>query len=150
MVSDRNSYALELTKALSSLPNLKCLFYGPRKLPMGRVIQFSGFKNDKALWTTYGYFLQILTQALRDRPDIIHFDYTLTIFGNTYLSSLFLMPLIVFLRLFGYKVVITVHDTITKQVLSELFGTSAVKKHVVWLTSVAFYKFLSFANDRNL
>lgn len=145
VVSDRNSYALQLTHALSGLPNVKCLFYGPRKLPMGRVIRFEGFENDKPVWTTYRYALQILSQALRDKPHIVHFDFTLTIFGNTYLSSIFLVPLIMLLRLSGCKVVISVHDTVTKQVLGEFLGTTSLK-YFVWLTSVVFYKFLSVAN----
>ena len=146
VVGDRNSYALQLTRALASLPNVKCLFYGPKKPPSGRVIQFSGFNNDKAVWTTYSYVLQIPAQVLRDRPHIIHFDFTLTTFGNTYLSCLPLVPLVILLRLLAYKVVITVHDTITKQILGELFGTRTIRKHSVWITSVAFYKFLSLAN----
>jgi glycosyltransferase involved in cell wall biosynthesis len=146
VVSDRNSYALQLTHALAGLPHVRCLFYGPRKLPMGRVIEFGGFENDKPVWTTYRYALQILSQCLRDKPHIVHFDFTLTIFGNTYLSSIFLVPLVTLLRLFGYKVVISVHDTVTKQVLSEFFGTRNLRKYFAWLTSLVFYKFLSIAN----
>jgi glycosyltransferase involved in cell wall biosynthesis len=122
------------------------LFYGPRKLPIGRVIEFEGFENDKSVWTTYRYALQIFSQALRDKPHIVHFDFTLTIFGNTYLSCISLVPLIMLLRLFRYKVVISVHDTVTKEVLSEFFGARSPRKYFAWLTSLAFYKLLSIAN----
>jgi glycosyltransferase involved in cell wall biosynthesis len=146
VVSDRNSYALQLTGALSRLPNVHCVFYGPKGLLLGKTVRFGGFKNDRAVWTTYGYVLQILSQALRDRPQIIHIDFTLTEFGSSYLSCLPLPFLVILLRLFGIKMVVSVHDTITKNVLREFFGGSHVKWPVAWIVSVIFYKFLSCAN----
>lgn len=122
------------------------MFYGPKKLLLGKIVRFSGFKNDKAVWTTYSYFLQIFSQVIHDRPHIIHFDFTLTEFGSSYLSCLPLPFLVILLRLFGYKVVITVHDTITKQVLRQFLKGSSVKWPIAWIASLLFYKFLSFAN----
>lgn len=146
VVSDRNSYALQLTGALGRLSDVYCMFYGPKGLLLGKTVRFGGFKNDRAVWTTYRYFLQILSQALRDRPQIIHFDFTLTEFGSSYLSCLPLPFLVILLRLIDIKVVVSVHDTITKHVLREFFGGSRVKWPVAWIVSLTFYKFLSFAN----
>jgi glycosyltransferase involved in cell wall biosynthesis len=149
VVSDRCSYALQLTQAIGSLPNVHCAFYSPKKPPTGiakKIVQFKGFKNDKPVWTTYFYVFQILTQALRDKPEIIHFDFTVTIFGSSYLSCLPFPFLVLFLRFFGYRVVITVHDVITKVVLGEFFKGGTISKHAVWLGSIFFYKFLSFGS----
>jgi len=146
VVSDRNSYALQLTGALSRLPDVYCMFYGPKELLLGKTVRFGGYKNDRAVWTTYGYFLQILSRALRDRPQIIHFVFTLTEFGSSYLSCMPLPFLIMLLRLVGIKVVVSVQDTITKHVLREFFRGSRVKWPLAWIASLIFYRFLSFAN----
>lgn len=146
VVSDRNSYSLQLTAAISKIPDVTCLFYGPKKIPLGRVIQFKGFKNDEPVWTTYGYMWQIFLQAFKDKPQIVHFDYTLTIFGNSYANSAFLIPLILMLRLINCKVVVTVHDTVTQQVLNDIYQKNIFKKQIFLLLSSLFYRLLSLAN----
>jgi glycosyltransferase involved in cell wall biosynthesis len=149
VVSDRCSYALQLTQAIGSLSNVQCAFYGPKKPPTGiakRLVQFTGFKNDKPVWTTHFYIFQILIQALRDKPQIIHFDFTVTIFGSSYLSCFPFPFLVFFLRLFGFKVVVTVHDVVTKDVLGDFFKGVTISKYTVWLVSIFFYKFLSLGS----
>lgn len=145
VVGDRCSYALQLSRAVNSILQVRCLFYGPKR-PTGKIVEFSGFENYEPVWTTYGYFLQILIRALRDRPHIIHFDFTLTTFGGSYLSSLPLPFLVTLLKLFGFKVVVTVHDVITKHVLRELYGTRTIRNAIVWITALLFYRFLSLSS----
>ena len=90
IVSDRCSYALQLSTAMSKISNTLCKFYGPKQPLQGvkKTVKFTGFINDTPVWTSNLYFFQIMTQAFRDKLDVIHFDYTVTIFGSNYLSSL--------------------------------------------------------------
>jgi len=122
------------------------MFYGPRKDPVrGISMRFSGYPNYKAVWTTYSYLVQILKQALHDKPHIIHFDFTLTIFGSSYIASLPLPFLILLLKLAGCKVAITVHDVVTKEALGEVLRSSSLK-YLIWLISLVFYRLLGFAD----
>jgi glycosyltransferase involved in cell wall biosynthesis len=146
VVGDRGSYPLQLTNSLNQ-QGVHTIFYGPKRPPFGaakRKVVFTGFLNYRPTWTSWGYFTQIPIQASRDRPDVIHFDFTLTIFGSSYLSTLPLAILVPLLRFMGFKVVITIHDIVTRaSLVTILRGRTIFSLRILLL---AFYSFLGLAN----
>lgn len=148
VIGDRSSYALQLTEALHR-QDVECLFYGPKTSPIGdvkRAIVFSGFRNYKPVWTTVGYAYEILRELSKDRPQVVHFDFTLTIFGQNYLSLFPLAVLIPVLRILGYKVVLTVHDVVSKEILRDVLGNAPIMRRVAWPALRAFYGIMSLSN----
>jgi len=150
VIGDRSSYALQLTEALHRQKGVECLFYGPKTSPIGdvkRAIVFSGFRNYKPVWTTVGYAYEILRELSKDRPQVVHFDFTLTIFGQNYLSLFPLAVLIPMLRILGYKVVLTVHDVVTRKILRDVLGNAPILRRVAWPALRAFYGIMSLSNS---
>ena len=92
-----------------------------RILPKGSTIYYYGSKNRRdissinsnfrAVWTSRLYPFQIVSQALKDKINIIHIQFEFVTFGSPY-SSLLMIPLLILLKLAGVKIVITIHGPI--------------------------------------
>lgn len=147
LISDGLLFSVHFAEALSYIPNVQYIFYGPKVNPFGttKTFWFEAFRNYQPVWTTYRYPLQVLGRVLRDRPHIIHFDFSVLIFGRTYLYPLPLALLIIVLRILGYKVVITINDVITQEVL-EGAGISKAISSLLGIGSLAYYKILSMGS----
>ena len=142
----KNSYTRQLLNAVDNVPSISTIYYGPKGLPLGKSITFSGFKNEREVWTTYRYFFQIISQVIKDKPDFLHIVFTLTEFGNSYLSNFPLPFLIIFLKLLGCKIVLTIHDTVTKKVLQDSYQLNPFFSTLIWIALIIYYKLLSFSN----
>jgi len=149
LVGDTNSYTLQLSKALNALPALNCIFYGPKKRLSGPTkgsVRFKGFKDFRATWTERLYPLQILRQALRDKPAAIHIDYTITEFSSQYLNMLYFPVMVLLLKALRFRVVLTIHDVLSKRILEELFGTRSLRARTIHFGLLCYFQLLSISD----
>jgi len=116
------------------------------KGPTKGSVRFTGFKIFKPIWTERLYPFQIVRQALRDRPDALHIDFTITEFSSQYLNMLFFPLLVLLLKTLGMKVVLTVHDVLSRDVLRELFGPRSLKGAASHFALIFYLKFLAFSD----
>lgn len=89
------------------------------------------------------FFVDILWQLIKDRPDICHYQHEINMFGPKVTAIIF--PLLIFLtKLIGIKVVCTVHATVSeKQINDEFLETFSYKvSHLNTFTTKAFFYIL--------
>lgn len=66
------------------------------------------------------YPLQILIKSLQHKPTIVHFQHELNMFGGYFTSVIFPVA-IVLLKIFGIKIVTTVHAVVSKKDINNTF-----------------------------
>jgi len=118
-----------LTNALSKQKNIKLIVYTDENR---RNLLIKNCGKIKTVWSRTGKFIfQILSQIKKDKPDIIHIQQEFNMYGSY--KSVFLFPyLILLLRIFGYKVIVTIHAAVYKnQVSREFISLFTTKKSFV-------------------
>lgn len=104
-----------------------------------------GLKDVFLVWDKSPKFLlQILKRALKDRPKIIHLHHEIGMFGN--LKGAIMFPfLLIFLKIFGFKLVVTIHAVVEKEKINLDFleiNKFPVHSFLVWPTRT-FFTFLN-------
>lgn len=118
-----------LTNALNKQKNLKLTVYTDENQ---RNLLIKNCGKIKTVWSRTGKFIfQILSQVKKDKPDIVHIQQEFNMYGSY--KSVFLFPYLVFLlRIFGYKVIVTIHAAVYKnQVNREFISFFTTKKSLV-------------------
>ena len=111
-------------------------------------------RNIKLVWNkNILYPFQILKQALKDRPDIIHIQHEINMFGGTATAIVFpILP--VLLKLFRVKVVVTIHAVVARKDVSKEFLETFFKSRrefLVFFIRVFFsilYNVVGFFSDK--
>jgi glycosyltransferase involved in cell wall biosynthesis len=111
-------------------------------------------KNIKLIWNKNIIFpFQILRQVLKDKPDILHIQHEINMFGGTATAIVFpILPIL--LKLVGVKVVITIHAVvarkdINKDFLETFFGSG--REILILFTKLFFsllYRAIGFSADK--
>lgn len=118
-----------LTNALSKQKNLKLIVYTDENR---RNLLIKNCGKIKTVWSRTGKFIfQIFSQIKKDRPDIIHIQQEFNMYGS-YKSVILFPYLPLLLRIFGYKVIVTIHAAVYKnQVNREFISLFTTKKSLV-------------------
>lgn len=81
---------------------------------------FSGM-SIKAFWNSRLFPIQVLLRGLIDKPDIIHIQYAFDTFIDLF-GNMFFPPLLLLLKLFRFKVIVNIHATVPKKVITPQFS----------------------------
>ncbi|KKR45375.1 MAG: Lipopolysaccharide N-acetylglucosaminyltransferase [Parcubacteria group bacterium GW2011_GWB1_40_14] len=73
------------------------------------------------VWSkSFKFIFEVLKQLRQDKPDIVHFQHELNMYGGMFTAALF--PLLLLLtKLLGYKIVVTVHAAVFKKQIDDEF-----------------------------
>lgn len=75
----------------------------------------------KTVWSkSLRYILEILSEIKKDRPDVVHLQHELNMYGGILTASFFPL-LVVALRLWGIRVVTTVHAAVFRRQVDDAF-----------------------------
>jgi glycosyltransferase involved in cell wall biosynthesis len=117
MIDDSSLYSQKLLAQLR-LQGVECIMYGPKR-PIetkSQGIMELPDENHRKVWTPTRLPFQVFTNALRDKPDIVHFQFEF--FGihsyGPFFSSLCLPLALLLLRLTKTKTVVTMHMVIPR------------------------------------
>ena len=88
----------------------------------------------KPVWRKNIFFwIDILKQLRIDKPDIVHLQHELTMYGSIVTALLF--PLLVFiLRLLGYRVITTLHAVVAKEQITDEFISNFMMNKPFYIT----------------
>ncbi len=111
-------YSQYLTEGLDKLRDLKLLVY-TEKDPKNLEIEGCGL--IKTVWSkSVRYVFQIVRELRIDKPDVVHLQQELNMYGG--LTTVILFPVLLFLiRVLGFKVVTTVHAVVYKSQINDSF-----------------------------
>lgn len=101
-----------LTRSLNALSRMSLFVYAdddPRNLTI------RGCGEIRNVWTkNYKYPFQIIRNAVRDRPNIVHFQFEINMYGGILGAVMF--PLLLFmLKVVGVKTVVTTHSVLRRK-----------------------------------
>lgn len=130
-----------ITTALNSLSNNQIIIYidkNPKNL------QVKNCGTIKLVWSkSIKYISQIVKEVWRDKPDVIHLQHELNMYGGILTASLFPILLLI-LRLMGQRLVVTIHAAVyKKQVTPEfiyIFGQDPKKIKPLYL--IIFFNYI--------
>jgi glycosyltransferase involved in cell wall biosynthesis len=144
-------YSQYLTGGLNAVPGMDLVVYADKNRAN---VEIQGCGRIKTVWSrSIAFIPQIILEAQRDKPDIIHLQHELNMYGGIATAALFPL-LILLLKLFGHRVVVTVHAAVyRKQIDREfiaLFHRDSAVFHPVFLTAFFSYVFkaISMLSDR--
>jgi glycosyltransferase involved in cell wall biosynthesis len=113
-------YSQYLTQGLNSLPALDLIVYSdkdPGNLKMGEAGRI------KTVWSkSLRYIPEILRELTADKPDIVHFQHEINMFGGP-LTAVCFPLLLLLVKLKKIKQVVTVHCAIPKVFLNKDFSS---------------------------
>ena len=112
------NYSAYLSDALQKMPDsIDVMVYTSREKANLKV----SLKNIKLVWNkNILYPFQILKQALKDKPGILHIQHEINMFGG--LSTAIIFPILpVLLKLFRFKVIVTVHAVVAYKDINKNF-----------------------------
>ncbi len=100
----------------------------------------------KTVWRKNGFFVfDILREIRKDRPQIIHLQHELNMYGGT-LTALAFPFLVLLLRIFsGAKIVVTIHAVVRKNLIDQKF-VKLFKKRSTLVNSFTLKSFFIFLN----
>ncbi len=111
-------YSQYLASGLSDIHDLDLIFYAEKNPD---VLKIKNCGQVKAVWSkSHRYIFQILRELRRDKPDVIHLQQELNMYGGVSTAALFPLLLLV-LKILRYKLVITVHAAVFKKQIDKEF-----------------------------
>jgi len=111
-------YSQYITAGLATNPNIELIVYTDKRRENLDII---GCGIIKPVWSkSWKFFLEILKQLRVDKPDIVHFQHELNMYGDQITAAMFPF-LILITRILGFKVVTTVHATVYKKQVDSKF-----------------------------
>jgi glycosyltransferase involved in cell wall biosynthesis len=143
-------YSHYITNGISSQEDVNLLVYADKR-PENLKIKNCGIVKN--VWSkSPKYIIEILKEIKKDKPDIIHLQHELNMYGGALTASLFPILLLI-LRIFRFKIVVTVHAAVFKRQIDkkfiQLFHQDSF--FIVPLTLKLFfhyiYKSISFLSD---
>lgn len=111
-------YSQYLTSGLTSISGIELIVYSDMN-PANLTIHGCG--RIKNVWLRSPlYILQIARELRRDRPDVVHVQHELNMYGGVVTAAFF--PVLLFvLRALGYKLVTTIHAAVYKRQIDAEF-----------------------------
>lgn len=114
-------YTEYLAGGLAKQKNVKLILYADKN-PKNLTVKNCG--EIKLVWSKSPLFIfQILSQILKDKPDIVHFQHEINMFGGMFTAIIFPF-LVLFSRLTGAKIVTTIHATVMPSQIDDEFVTT--------------------------
>lgn len=84
-------------------------------------LSIKGCGKIKPVWSkSIKYIYQIIREVLKDKPDVVHFQHEINMFGSLS-TALFFPFLILAVRVLGYKTVTTIHGVVGRNQVDENF-----------------------------
>lgn len=112
------NYSAYLIGALQKMPDsIDVMVYTGREKANLKV----SLKNVQLVWNKNIFYpFQILMQALKDKPGVLHIQHEINMFGGPATAIIFpILP--VLLKLFRFKVIVTVHAVVARKDISKEF-----------------------------
>jgi len=111
-------YTENLASGLNKQKNLELLIYTDKNK---KNLDVKNCGKIKLVWSQSPTFIyQIISEILKDKPDIVHFQHEINMFGGLVTAILFPF-LLLFSRLTGVKVVTTIHATVDPDQINDDF-----------------------------
>lgn len=111
-------YSQYITNGLNEQKDVKIIVYTDKN-PKNLEIKNCGI--IKNIWSkSPKYIFEITKELKKDKPDIIHLQHELNMYGGILTASIFPLLLLTF-KLMGYKTVTTVHAAVFKKQINEKF-----------------------------
>ncbi|MBI2439719.1 MAG: glycosyltransferase family 4 protein [Candidatus Moranbacteria bacterium] len=111
-------YSQYITRGLNEHQNVELLVYADKN-PKNVEIQNCG--TIKMVWSkSLRYIPEILSEIKKDKPDVVHLQHELNMYGGILTASFFPL-LVVALRLQGIRVVTTVHAAVFRRQVDDAF-----------------------------
>lgn len=111
-------YSQYITNGLSTQDNIDLIVYTDKN-PKNLLIRGCG--KIKLVWSkSIKYVYEIIREINNDKPDIIHLQHELNMYGGIATASLF--PLLIFiLRILKYRIVVTIHAAVYRKQIDKEF-----------------------------
>ena len=114
----QTNYSQYLCNALHRLIDNQLIVYTDKN-PENKEIKDCG--QIKLVWPKgIGYFFQIINHAGKDKPEVMHFQHEINMFGGP-MSALIFPLLLLWLRLSRIKLIVTVHAVVAPQEMTRDF-----------------------------
>lgn len=111
-------YSQFITNGISQQKDVEVIVYADQD-PNNLEIKNCGLVKN--IWSkSPRYIFEILKELKKDKPDLIHLQHELNMYGGILTASMFPFLLLA-LRLLGYKIVITVHAAVFKKQVDKKF-----------------------------
>jgi glycosyltransferase involved in cell wall biosynthesis len=136
-------YSQYITAGLAANPNVDLLVYTDKR-PAN--LEITGCGTIKLVWSkNWRFFTDILTQLRRDKPDIVHYQHELNMYGGQ-LTAVIFPWLLLATRLMGIKVVTTLHASVfLAQVDRQFVATFGYDPDKIPVLAVkAFFRYVNF------
>ena len=111
-------YSQYITQGLVESEDVELLVYTDQD---EKNLLISDCGEIKPVWSkSPAYIYQIVKQVLKDKPDVIHLQHELNMYGGMLTATLFPILLLI-LRLLRFKIVVTVHAAVYKREIDKNF-----------------------------
>jgi|GEM_PF-2055336 len=143
-------YSQYITAGLASNPNIELTVYTDKRQEN---LAITGCGTIKPVWSkSWRFFLEIIRELRIDKPNIVHFQHELNMYGGQITAVVFPF-LILTARLMGYKVITTVHATVYKGQVDtkfvETFGYDPAKINPFFIKAFFSYVYFTVTNFSN-
>lgn len=130
-----------LTNGIIQHKNVDLLVYTDKNL---KNLDIKGCGTIKNIWSKTAMFvLEILKEIVKDKPDVIHIQHEFTMYGS--IKNAVLFPLVLlFLRLSGNKIVLTIHACVYKKQIDDNFISLFSNKKVIGLSPLTLKAFFFY------
>jgi len=105
-------YSQSITSGLANNPGIELIVYADKD---PKNLEIQGCGEIKLVWSkSLSYVYEILRQVLADKPDLIHLQHELNMYGGL-ITAMFFPLLLLMLKIMGFKTVVTVHAAVYKK-----------------------------------
>jgi len=121
-IGNSTLYNSKLVQNISNLNSVSIEFCTCKSSNKDPLTNYS-IKNTKPIWTKYRFPLQISREAKKLQPDIIHIQFEYSgIQGMGSKTDIILLPILLFIfKFLKIRTVITMHSTLSKEELKEIY-----------------------------
>jgi glycosyltransferase involved in cell wall biosynthesis len=111
-------YSQYLTSGLNVIQDIELLVYADKQTKNLTILGCGKIKN---VWSkSVFYIMQIMREVIRDRPQVVHIQHELNMYGGIATAAIFPILLII-LRAIGVKLIVTVHASVYKNQINKEF-----------------------------
>ena len=111
-------YSQYLTRGLNSIRDIELLVYADKQPNNLAILGCGKIKN---VWSkSVLYIPEIIREVIRDRPQVVHVQHELNMYGGIVTAAVFPI-LLIMLRAIGVKLIVTVHASVYKKQIDQEF-----------------------------
>ncbi|MGH2638913.1 MAG: glycosyltransferase family 4 protein, partial [Rhabdochlamydiaceae bacterium] len=138
-------YSQYLTNAISSQRDLQLTVYTDKN---SRNLGVKNCGVIRTVWSkNYRFIFQIIRQVARDKPDVIHLQYEINMYGDLLTAILFPF-LLLLLKIMNYETVVTIHAIVERSLIDEdfawFFGKTSYSPLLIKFFFLFSYNLISF------